>query len=147
MHQTVNFGANANESKKLLGKDSSRTFVFITKTVEDNKNKKLKHINKKGKKMKKLKKKRNVSKTEKPREKKFYLADSFRDLFLNPQNYETSRLVCSGVLDLGRSAKPILVMRLAIAAGGVNTGTGLQELVLLVLVLKYWLAGGRANTG
>ena len=75
------------------------------------------------------------------------MADSFRDLFLNPQNYETSRLVCSGVLDLGRSAKPILVMRLAIAAGGVNTGTGLQELVLLVLVLKYWLAGGRANTG
>ena len=75
------------------------------------------------------------------------MADSFRDLFLNPQNYETSRLVCSGVLDLGRSAKPILVMRLAIAAGWDNTGTGLQELVLLVLVLKYWLAGGRANTG
>ena len=72
--------------------------------------------------MKKLKKKRNVSKNEKPREKKFYLADSFRDLFLNPQNYETSRLVCSGVLDLGRSAKAILVMRLA--AGGDNTGTG-----------------------
>ena len=62
LHQTVNFGANANESKKLLGKDSSRTFVFITKTVEDNKNKKLKHINKKRKKMKNLKKKKKCLK-------------------------------------------------------------------------------------
>ena len=61
-------------------------------------------------------------KSPKKKREKIYLADLFRDLFFNPQNYETSRLVCSGVLDLGRSAKAIQVMRLA--AGGDNTGTG-----------------------